>query len=63
MSAARIAFEQSERVLDGVKERPVEVEEFESRATREFDASQRSAAASSPGQLAAKLFERNGLFA
>lgn len=58
-----VAFERRQSVLDGVGERPVEVEKLEPRAPCEDDARQRSAGGSAFAQLAPKVLERHGLVA
>lgn len=56
-----VALEQPEGVLDGVDQRPVEIEQLASRATREDDTSHRSARAPALGQLPTQFLERHGL--
>lgn len=63
MSCPRVALEQSEGVLNGVDEGPVEVEQFEPCASRKNDAGHRSARAATLGKLAAELLKRDGLTA
>ncbi len=61
MTGVWFPSEQPPGVLDGVNERPVQVEHLASGAASEDDAGQGSAARAARGQLAAKVLERDGL--
>lgn len=61
MPCTGVAFEEPEGVLDGIDERPVELEQLVPGATREDDAGQRSAGSPALCQLATKVLERDCL--
>jgi hypothetical protein len=61
VSAVGVALEESERVLDGVDERPVEIEQLVSGAPRENDLGHASAGGATLGEVLAKFVERDGL--
>ena len=60
MASEWLAFEQRERVLNGVDQRPVEFEQLTSRAPREDDASHELAGRASLRQLGAQVRKRDG---
>ena len=55
--SARLAREHAERLIDGIDQRPVEIEQLAACATREADVCHGSAARSVLVQLAAKVLE------
>jgi hypothetical protein len=57
VAGAGLAREHAEGLLDGIDQRPVEVEQLAACATREDDVSHGSAARSAFGQLAAKVLK------
>ena len=61
MSRVRIALEQPERVLDGVDEGPVEVEQFLPGAPSENDFGHASARGSTVFEVAAELVQRDAV--
>jgi hypothetical protein len=63
VSGERLALEQSEGVLDGVDQHPVEFEQLSSRATREDDAGHCSVGGPPLGELASQIRKRDCLLA
>ena len=55
--SAGLTREHAERLIDGIDQRPVEIEQLAACATREDDVSHGSAARSALVQLAAKVLE------
>jgi hypothetical protein len=55
--SAGLAREHAERLIDGIDQRPVEIEQLAACATREDDVSHRSAARSVLIELAAEVLE------
>ena len=58
-----IAFEQSERLLNGVDQRPVELEQLGPGATREHNSRHRSSRGSALSELTTQIVELNGFLA
>ncbi len=63
MAGRGFAFEQSERVFDGVDQGPAEVEQLAAGAASENDAGHRSAEGAALCQFAAQIVQSNGLAA
>lgn len=61
MSGVRVPFEQRERLLHRVDERPVEVEQLLSGTARENDFGHASAGRSTLGEVTAKIVERDAV--
>lgn len=61
VSEVRVAFEQSERVLDGVDKGPIEVEWLLPGAPRENDVGHASAGSSTLCEVSAKIVERDAV--
>ena len=61
MPCLGVMLEQPEGLLDGVDERPLELEQLKTSATREDDAGHRSARRPAHGQFAAEILERDSL--
>lgn len=59
MSGMRVSLKQTECVLDGVNQRPVENKQMLSRAAREDNGRHRLAVGSALSQLAAELLQRH----
>ncbi len=57
----RVALKQPKRVLDGVDQRPVEVEQLLSDAPRKNDSGHASADGSTLAEVAAKVVERDAV--
>jgi hypothetical protein len=61
VSEVGVALEQSERILDGVDKRPIEVEQLLPRPPGENDLGHASVGCSTLGEFAAKVVQRDGI--